>query len=71
MWELAAHILDHIVVFMSLGSPYGAISVVCSETPFEAVAGYKHTIRKKSCVHGKRRQLWKDTSVPGLILLNT
>lgn len=27
MWELAAHILDDIVVFMSLGSPYRAISV--------------------------------------------
>lgn len=70
MWELAAHILDDIVVFMSLGSPYRAISVVCSETPFEAVAAYKHTIKKKSYVHRKGRQLWKDTSVPGIILLN-
>ena len=70
LWELAAHILDDIVVFMSLGSQHGAISVVCSQTSFEAVAPNKHTIKKKFYVHRKERWLWKDTSVPGIILLS-
>lgn len=55
MWELAAHIPGDIVVFMSLGSQYGAISLVYSETPFEAVAAYEHTIKEKSYVLRKRR----------------
>lgn len=57
MRELAAHNLDDTVVFMSLGSQDGAISVVCSETLFNAVAAYKHTIKKKSYVHRKERRL--------------
>lgn len=57
MQELTAHNLDDTVVFMSLGSRYRAISVVCSETLFNAVAANKHTIKEKSYVHRKERQL--------------
>lgn len=55
MRELAAHNLDDSVVFMSLGSQDRAISVVCSQALLNAVAAYKHTIKKKSYVPRKER----------------